>query len=294
MLTGEFIAKLASLVSLVARLERLHLIEASSVALRVREGRGFPGADHVERELRPDNARAQAEHIHVVVLDSLPRREGIVADRRAHTRDLVRRYRSAHAAPAEEQPAIGLAPHHRLAHRLGEVRVIDRLLAVRAQVEHLVPEPSQLIDSRLLQNKPGVVAANRDAHLAPIVAAGLLGSDLRRRAWPLPPRFVACSPRAVPWSHAFAHRPVPGQRRRLWQRRPLPGLYPCPRRSVGFPSRLRRLVPHRHAALRRRPERDRRHLHQPPPRRPLRRLALPYLGRPARLAPDPAADRRRA
>ena len=118
-LRGSFLAR-------VARFDRVDLREARHVPLFAAEGRGEKRVDQRPRQRRADHARAEAQHVHVVVLDRLPRRVGVVADRGANAGKLARRDRRAGAAAADDDAAIGLPVAHGLRHRFGDVGVVDR------------------------------------------------------------------------------------------------------------------------------------------------------------------------
>ena len=60
---------------------------------------------HLDRQFRADHARPQAQHVHIVILHTLPRREAVVAGRRADPLDLVRR----HASAPRRCPQISIA-----------------------------------------------------------------------------------------------------------------------------------------------------------------------------------------
>src|SRR4029077_10137499 len=65
-------------------------------------------AYEVGGETRPHDLRAEAEDVHVVVLDSLVRGVGVVTDRRTNAGDLARGDRGADAGAADENAALGL------------------------------------------------------------------------------------------------------------------------------------------------------------------------------------------
>ena len=71
-----------------------------------------------QRQRRADDARAEAQHVHVVVFDGLMRGVGVVADRRADARELVGGNRDAGAAAADDDAALGLAVRTASAPRL--------------------------------------------------------------------------------------------------------------------------------------------------------------------------------
>ena len=111
------------------------------VALAAVEPGGEKGADEVDGELGADHLRAQAEHVHVVVLDALVRGVDVVADRGADARELAGGDRGADARAADEDPALGVAALDRLAQLARLVRVVDPLgVRVGAEVDDPVAE----------------------------------------------------------------------------------------------------------------------------------------------------------
>src|SRR5690348_16748281 len=66
------------------------LDEPRHVALAAVEGRSEKCGYELARERRPDDLRAEAEHVHVVVLDPLVRAVDVMADRRADPGELAR------------------------------------------------------------------------------------------------------------------------------------------------------------------------------------------------------------
>src|SRR5690349_10805051 len=83
----------------------LDLLEPSYVALAAVKPRGKEYPDELGSKLAPDHLRAQAKHVHVVVLDALVRGVGVVADRGADPGDLAGRHRGAHAGAANQHGA---------------------------------------------------------------------------------------------------------------------------------------------------------------------------------------------
>jgi hypothetical protein len=148
-------------------LEGGHLGEAPEVARLTAEAGVDERVDQLVRQLHADHAPAQHEHVHVVVLDTLMRRIGVVAQPGADAGHLVGGHRGADAAAAQQDAAFGVVPLQRGAHRLGEVRVVDRLVAVRPDVQHLALLREQERLGRLLQLEAGVIATDRDAHRPP-------------------------------------------------------------------------------------------------------------------------------
>src|SRR6266511_1122416 len=143
----------------------LDLLQPSNIALLPREGGAEEGLDEISGQLRADYLRPQTEHVHVIVLDALVGGVGIVADCRADAGKLAGRDRGAHARPADEDAALGLAREDRVAELLGLVRVVDhRLGAVGTDVHHLVPVGGEVLEDTLAQLDAAVVEADYDLH----------------------------------------------------------------------------------------------------------------------------------
>src|SRR5258708_6474477 len=88
----------------------------------------------------------------------------VMATPGAYARDLIGGHRSAHAAAANQNTAFALAAQQAQSDRFSEVRVINRLRAVRANVDELMAALLQVADQHLLQVKAGMVGTNGDAH----------------------------------------------------------------------------------------------------------------------------------
>src|ERR1035438_4336946 len=79
------------------------------MALFSAEFRPQKRAYQIQCQLRSNDARAQAEHIHVVMFDALMRRITIVAKRGSDAGKLIGCNRRTHAATADEYRALGFA-----------------------------------------------------------------------------------------------------------------------------------------------------------------------------------------
>ena len=90
-------------------LHRCHLLQPSHVALPAVEARREKRVDELARNRRPDDLGAEAEHVHVVVLDALVRGVHVVTDRRADTGDLACGHCRADAGAADEDAALRAA-----------------------------------------------------------------------------------------------------------------------------------------------------------------------------------------
>ena len=130
-----------------------------------------------------DDARAEAQHVHVVVLDRLMRGVGVVAHRRANAGELVRGNRDAGAAAADDDAALGLPVAQGVGDRFGGIGIIHRRGRMGAEIEDIVALLSQFCGQFLLQHIPCVVGTEGDshgynlshAHYSYVLAAGLFG-----------------------------------------------------------------------------------------------------------------------
>ena len=123
-------------------------------------------AHELAGERRADDLGAEAEHVHVVVLDALVRGVAVVADRGADAADLRGGDRGAGARAADEDAALGASAHDRPADRLRDVRVVDPgLLRVGAEVDRLVTGGRDRGEDHIPQADAAVVEPERDLHL---------------------------------------------------------------------------------------------------------------------------------
>ena len=120
--------------------------------------------DQFARQLDADHPRAEHQHIHVVVLDTLARRVSIVAKPGADSGKLVGRHRRADAAAANQHAAFGSAVEHSPPDRLGKIRIVHRSVAIGAFIDHLMSLPAQILGNDLFQIEAGMIRANDNAH----------------------------------------------------------------------------------------------------------------------------------
>ena len=100
------------------------------------EGLGEPRLDHVGGDVGAEHARAEDEHVRVVVAAAHDRREMVVAERRADALDLVRDDAHADAGAADEYAALGLMARDGFGGHEAPVGVIDANLARRRAAVH--------------------------------------------------------------------------------------------------------------------------------------------------------------
>ena len=103
------------------------------------------------------------KHVHRVVLDSLMGGIGVVAQAGARSPHLVGRHRGPDAAPADNDPSLGLTVSDGPGHRERKVRiVVQRVVLVGPEVSDLVPAGLQQLANLLLQIEAGMVRADRN------------------------------------------------------------------------------------------------------------------------------------
>src|SRR5579884_2172302 len=102
------------------------------------ESRRHKSAYQFLREFNANDTRSERQNIHVVVLDALVRRIGVVAQSGADAGQFVGSYRCAHPAAADQDATLG-APVQQLESKFFRVIwIIDGLCVVRAEVNQLV------------------------------------------------------------------------------------------------------------------------------------------------------------
>src|ERR1019366_1338988 len=150
---------------------RSNFRQAPAVTLFSAEFRPQKRAYQIQGQLRSDDARAQAEHFHVVMFDALVRRITIVAKRSANAGKLVGRHGRPHAAAADEYRPLRLAFEYSAADGLRVIGIVVGLAGVvGAAVHHLMPQPFELGNDGLVEGNAGVVSAHGYLHAHPTPA----------------------------------------------------------------------------------------------------------------------------
>ena len=143
----------------MASLDLEDLVEPATVPALGAETGAEERADHLARERWPDDPLAEAEDVHVVVLDTLARRVGVVADTSAEARVLVDRDADTDAAAADQHAAIRVSLADLPRDQRREVRVVVGLdVLVGADVDDRVSESSDVGPQVLFEREAGVVA----------------------------------------------------------------------------------------------------------------------------------------
>src|SRR5262249_44695054 len=112
-----------------------------------------------------DHARAQDQYVHVVMFHALVRGVTVMAKTGANAGNLVGGDGCAHAAAANQNAAFTLAAKQAERNRFGEVRITNRLGAIGAGVQTLMPALPQMANQQLLQVEAGVSGSDGDAHV---------------------------------------------------------------------------------------------------------------------------------
>src|SRR5581483_7205104 len=119
---------------------------------------------------------AQAEDVRVVVTGGQRRAERVVAADRAHARDLVGDEAHRAAEAVHQHALVELLARHRLGDEEGDVRVVDGLGRVAAEVGDGVAQALEELLELLLGLEAAVVRADDDAHYFPTCASSCLSA----------------------------------------------------------------------------------------------------------------------
>ncbi len=130
------------------------------------EACGQKRAHEVGGEARADHLRAEAEDVHVVVLDSLVRGVDVMTDGCPDTGDLARGDGGADAGAADENAALGLTILDGRAELGRLVGVVDpHRVGVGAEVYDLVPLLAERLENPVPQVDSPVVERDSDLHV---------------------------------------------------------------------------------------------------------------------------------
>ena len=122
-------------------------------------------AHEIGGETRAYHLRAEADDIHVVVLDSLVRGVHVVADRCPDPGDRARGDRGADTGAADEHATLGLSVLDRRAELGSFHRVVDpHCVVVGAEVDDLVSVVAQRLEDRVPEMDASVVERHGNFH----------------------------------------------------------------------------------------------------------------------------------
>ena len=123
--------------------------------------------DQLARERLADDPASKDEHVHVVVLDSLMGRVGIVTESRANAAVLVGGDRGADAAAADQHGALARPGQDRGSDRRRVVGVVDRFLGVRSEILDVMAVRDQELDDEPLDREARVIGRDCNPHDQP-------------------------------------------------------------------------------------------------------------------------------
>src|SRR3954447_11204139 len=142
----------------------LDLRQAAHVALLAGELRLRIGGDDLRGVGGPHDARAEAQHVDVVVLHGVMRGVGVVRRAGPDAGDLAGGHSDAGARAADDDRAVRAALADGLPRHLRCVRVVNGVRREGAEVERLVPGRLQRGEHHRLEREPGVIEGARDPH----------------------------------------------------------------------------------------------------------------------------------
>ena len=106
----------------------------------------------------------QADHVQIVILDALMRREGFMNQAGPDARHFVRGDRCADTAPTDGYSAFQVSASYRLGERNDKIRVVIILVRLPvAEFDHIVTDFAQLSGKMLHQFKSTMVSRDADA-----------------------------------------------------------------------------------------------------------------------------------
>lgn len=138
------------------------------MAFLSREARIEVCVDDLECRCWPYHPSAERKHVHVVMLNRLVSGVVIVNDGAACASDLVCGDRCPCSGSAHDNPSVGLSGHHRSRNRCREVRVVDGVGRVRANVSYRSTPRFEVFDKFLLQGKSSVIGSDHHTHVGPL------------------------------------------------------------------------------------------------------------------------------
>src|SRR5665811_1563788 len=145
-------------------LECPDLGEAPHMALLSGEACADEGVGEVACHFTTDDPAAEDQDVHVVVFDTLASRVGVVCESCTDTTEFVRSDRGSDAAATYDDATFGQSVEHRPPGRFGEVRIVDRFRAVRAEVEDNVPFPFEMGHEVVLHHIACVICCECELH----------------------------------------------------------------------------------------------------------------------------------
>ena len=133
------------------------------------------GLDDLTGQRRSNDPLPNAKDIHIVMLDTLRRGIGVVADPCPQTWMLVDGDTNPDAASADQDPSIRLAFHHGLRQEPGEIGIIVFAIVFEGPyVENLVAGFAEVTGDELFKLESGMISADCYLQGLPFLAPGRL------------------------------------------------------------------------------------------------------------------------
>src|SRR5664279_3759294 len=134
------------------------------MTLRAAEARGEKCLNQFPGECVTDHEAPKADHVQIVVLDTLVRGKSFMDQARAHARHLVGGDGGTDTASTDGHAAIHLPASDGPSQRHNKIRIIViRVQSAVAEVDYLMASRAQPSDELCLQFKPAMVGGDTDA-----------------------------------------------------------------------------------------------------------------------------------
>lgn len=144
--------------------ESLNFTKTADVALFVGEFRAHKSPGEFHAGGRTDDAAAQHEDVHIVMLHALMGRVNVMAESGANAVEFIGRDGSADTRAAEENASVGSAIQNGAPNLRGVVGVVYGLGGVRAEVNYFMAETTEVFRNDVLQFQSGVIGPYSNLH----------------------------------------------------------------------------------------------------------------------------------
>jgi hypothetical protein len=154
----------------LSRFQGTHFAQAAQVSLSIAEPGCQECLDKVPGDGRSHGPAAHTDNVHVIVLDSLPRREVVMDETGTNTHNLVGTNGRTDAAAADRHPALHFAGGHRSGERDDKIGVIVAgVKTVSTEIDYFMPGRTKLGNELFFQPKSTVISGNSEAHVFSLI-----------------------------------------------------------------------------------------------------------------------------
>jgi hypothetical protein len=169
------------------RFDRQDFVQAADVTFFLREPGREKGPHKFDRHFFTNDAGPEAQHVHVVVFDSLMGRVGVVADPCADAGNLVRGNADPDPAATQQDSAIRFASENRAADFQRKIGVIDAAVGISAAIDNDGSRGFNHRSDPSLEWKPTMITTESDTHpLFFLSREQIAGSGIATHAVPAP------------------------------------------------------------------------------------------------------------